>query len=275
MMVNFFGTLFLLLTLAKGSVSLSLPTRPHLDTQYVDLVSGTVVMELLIEGYTGPVTVLSPNTTEFTPSAIYTYSTDLIHREIDPRDICVYIKDCANYLKNTAAAQAVKNGVLAAPGYCTSWGNAFLNYFTNNNYEQAKALLTGIVGNLAIAAPVGVIGYYLNARLAATPIPTGSGGNDACAVMTPATIATKAQSSMYQFCLDLQARALSDIDARYVDGDVKDGTQYPPNGEQFVAKFFIDKTEFSTADVCSDYGIVWRRDFEAALKRGARRLAMM
>ncbi|KAI1330227.1 hypothetical protein F5Y16DRAFT_408709 [Xylariaceae sp. FL0255] len=254
---TFFAALLLLLAPATNAAAVGSSQRENLHTQYVD-DSGKVVMQLLVENYTGSVNTVSQDLTEFIPTVIFATTTDLIVREIDPCDICVYLRECA-----------VKNAVIATPSKCTALANSMKNYFTENNYEHAKAILDGSISSLAWAIPLSAATYYFNAQLGQT---SNAGSNDACGDNNPSFIAGTAGSAMLEFCQELQKEALSDVSNRFIKGDAKDGEQYPPNGKTFAAKFYIDDKKFTTSEVCKDYGIVWKRDLNAAVKRGASRM---
>ncbi|KAK3684054.1 hypothetical protein B0T22DRAFT_520501 [Podospora appendiculata] len=259
----------LLLSTQIQAVSIGGKLRASVHTQLLG-ESGELVMELLVENYTGPVSVAKADYTDHRINTVaYNSRTDIGVYEDRRRDACSYIRECAGYLRNQAAARAMKTWLASSNG-CKVAANGVIDYFTRNNYEQGKAFLTGSVVSIAWAIPVASVTYYFNARLDNM----NPKGNDGCNQgNNPETIATHAGSQMYEFCLDLQARAVSQVRTRYVIGDTREGKATGPNGETIVGKFFIDDKEFTTTDVCRDYGIIWRRDFLKAVRRGASRMA--
>lgn len=66
---------------------------------------------------------------------------------------------------------------------------------------------------------------------------------------------------------------MADTITRFDSGDMSTNDYHfdSSDGTQLFSKFNIGSVEFDTFAMCRDYGIVWRRDFDAALLRGKQR----
>lgn len=288
----------ILLVLAQQAATSPVETAPRHKHLYnlVKSPAGDQTLQLLVENYTGEVhTVQLDASSSKIVNQVYKNPSEIQTRDVivwqspQQRDVCAFFRECTGYLTNAAANAAVKTWVTTADT-CGWMRDGITNYFTNNNYEQAKNLLTGSIASLAWVAPsaaiqckfdaavdVQLLSYamltfsdslpdYLNMRFDAW-----TNQNDACGVSQPATVARDTGSQMYEFCRLLKEQAAGNLENRYVHEDVKDSSSSTPNGNIVIGKFFIDGTEFSTSAVCRDYGIVWKRDLLAAVQRGAER----
>jgi len=89
----------------------------------------------------------------------------------------------------------------------------------------------------------------------------------------PAVIAEQSASGFYQFCISIRDHEITAATTCYTSGDMS--TNHPifdeSDGLLLIKQFYAGSNNFDIAAVCRDYGIVWRKDFAAALKRGENR----
>lgn len=124
---------------------------------------------------------------------------------------------------------------------------------------MTRGIIGGTVVSVAFTPANGITGYYINVMLNHI---RGT-GNDACGETQPPTYAGNAASAMYTFCLALKDKNMAEVATRFNANDAANADSTTGVGVEGLAKFFIDTQEFTTTEVCRDYGITWRRDMDA------------
>ena len=138
---------------------------------------------------------------------------------------------------------------------CGAFGNAVADYFTANNYENAKQVLNGAIVGLSLAVPLGIEQYFLNAKFDEV---TNNGRNDVCGQADPVTFTGNAASAVYEFCLAIQAEQQDQATTNYDTIDSSTEDSVTPNGQEGLAKFFVAQQAAVWGHVCDDFGVSWK-----------------
>ena len=79
---------------------------------------------------------------------------------------------------------------------------------------------------------------------------------------------------LVRFCLSVRDHSMAATTTRYTSGDMS--TDHPvfddSDGKLLIKQFYIGSNQYDVAAVCRYYGVVRRRDFAAALRRGGKSL---
>lgn len=260
--------IFLILTAVKATVIPPYSTSIKnygVHSEYVDIESGRKI-QFLVEGFNGTssTVMVTSNFTQTTSFRKILPGTE--SSAIENRDVCEYITSCAGKAAESAKAFAAAATVLTT-SVCAQIANGMNNYLSANNYANANTIIQGTVISVLVNIGTTPITYYLNAAL--DRYSAGS-KSDACGQTQAPTYSGDAASAIYQFCLAIQAEvgSQSSVTTRFDASDVPSSTSTsasPNGGQQGLAKFFISSQAFAFAPVCSDWGIVWKREEEERL----------
>ena len=225
-----------------------------LHTEYTDPLTGKAY-QLLVDGYLGePISRIIPG--NFTPSVHF-----LRHAELEQRDVCAKITDCAGQAASSALAWSAVGAAVVGNG-CSAVAGALSDFLSANNYEQAKSLLANGVLGIAINLGTAPITYYINALMGTQD---DGGSNDVCGDGNPSTYTGNAANAIYEFCLAIRSEKQNQATTNYDAGDSSSSTSESPHGKQGLAKFFVAQQAGQFAAVCSDYGITWKRMLQRGL----------